>query len=103
MMSWIIALLAATAGTYALRAGSVRAFSGRDLPAGVDRMLRHAAIAVMSAIAVASLPAGGVSGWTVATAFGIGVAIVLALRYSNIAAVTAAGVLAYWLAGALAR
>lgn len=58
-MTVLGALLLAATGTYLLRVGSVVAFTARPLAPTVSVILRHAALAVMGSIAVASLPGEG--------------------------------------------
>ena len=53
-MSSAVALLVAAAGTFALRYGSVRALAHRQIPPAVEDTLRHAALAVIAALVVAS-------------------------------------------------
>ena len=95
-MATLGALLVAVTGTYLLRYGSVRALSGRTLGANVVEALRHASLAMMAALAVASLPTDG--GFVLAdgaTLTGLGVGVVAARRIGDVSIVIVLSVCGY--------
>lgn len=82
-MNAAAALTIAAGGTYLLRHASVRAFASRTMPERVVSALRHAALAIIAAIAVAELPGkGGFGGLTTANVLALGIAVVVARRHS---------------------
>lgn len=96
-MNAIAGLCLAAVGTYAMRLGSVRLFGSRPVPARAARVLRHAALAVMASLAVASLPGtGGAGGGVTAAGVAGAAAVVVASRRSTaIAVIMAIGVATY--------
>jgi branched-subunit amino acid transport protein len=82
-MTAVAALTIAAAGTYLLRHASVRAFASRTMPKRLISALRHAALAIIAAIAVAGLPGkSGVWGLTTANVFALTIAVVVARRHN---------------------
>ena len=101
-MSAAVALLIAAAGTFALRYGSVRALAQRRIPPAVEGALRHAALAVIAALVVASLPSSGRMGLPSAGAVvALMAAAVVARRTRNITAAIAVAMVFYATAAAL--
>jgi branched-subunit amino acid transport protein len=82
-MTAVAALTIAAAGTYLLRHASVRAFASRTMPKRLISALRHAALAIIAAIAVAGLPGNsGFGGLTTASALALTIAVVVARRHN---------------------
>jgi branched-subunit amino acid transport protein len=82
-MTAAAALTIAAAGTYMLRHASVRAFASRTMPERVGSALRHSALAIIAAIAVAGLPGkGGFGGLTTANVLALTIAVVVARRHN---------------------
>lgn len=95
-MNAAAALVIATLGTFALRALSVRAFATRDLDDRFALALRSAALAIIAALAVRSLPKGaGTSGLPHAALAGIVVAVVAGRRLRSLALVILLAVATY--------
>lgn len=95
-MRAVVALCLAAVGTYAIRLGSVRAFGSRPVPPVAARVLRHAAIGIMSSLAISSLPgSGSTAALTAAAVAGAAAVVVAAQRLGNMAAVMAIGVAVY--------
>jgi branched-subunit amino acid transport protein len=95
-MNAAAALCAATVGTFALRQLSVRALANRELPPVVGHALRHAALAVMAALVMSSLPTTERLDLPTAAAIaGTGAACVIARRTRNLAAAIAIGLVVY--------
>jgi branched-subunit amino acid transport protein len=89
-MSWYLALALAASGTYAVRVASIHAFGRRDLPARTERGLQLAALAVLAALSVSSVPiAPGESLPSVAVGSAVVAAIVAARHIRNIAVIPA--------------
>ena len=101
-MSSAVALLVAAAGTFALRYGSVRALAHRRIPPAVEDTLRHAALAVIAALVVASLPSSGGAGLPpVGAVVALVAATVVARRTRNITVAITVAVVVYAAAVAL--
>lgn len=98
----LAAVLLATAGTFAMRAGSVRAFESRDLPPTATRMLRHAAVAIMASLVITNLPATSAPGGVgAASATGLVAALLVARRTPSPTVVMVVAVAVYALTDAL--
>ena len=97
-MTAVAALSLAAAGTYLLRHASVRAFASRTIPDRGVSALRHAALAIIAAIAVAGLPGRtGFGSLTIANVLALTTAVVVARRH-NIPITILATVTAYTVA-----
>ena len=83
-MTAVAALSIAAAGTYLLRHASVRAFASRPMPDRGVSALRHAALAIIAAIAVAGLPGRtGFSSLTIPSVLALTTAVVVARRHNT--------------------
>jgi branched-subunit amino acid transport protein len=90
------ALMIATVGTFALRALSVRAFAARDLDPRFGLALRDAALAIIAALVVRSLPHDAdTSALQIPALAGIAVAVVAGRRQGNLAVVILLAVATY--------
>jgi branched-subunit amino acid transport protein len=95
-MNAVAALLVASLSTFALRYGSVRVLADRRLPPAVEVTLRHAALAIMAALVMSSLPRTGRLGLPAAAALAaVAGAGAVARRSRNITAAIAIGVAIY--------
>lgn len=95
-MNAAAALLTASLGTYALRHVSVRALANRELPPAIAITLRHAALAVMAALVMSSIPPTGEVGLPPASAIvALLAAGIIARRSENVTAAIAIGITVY--------
>lgn len=92
-MTAYVALLLASVGTYAVRVGSVVLAGRRPLSTRTHEALRHAALAMLVALAVAGVPRGD-GGPAVRPEVGVALvaAAVIARRTGNVALVVVAAV-----------
>lgn len=97
--SALLAVLVVAAITYGMRAGMILAIAGRDLPAIVDRMLRHVGPAVLTALAV-NLAVDPRTGRPLTGAvIGMSVAAVVGGWRRNLLLATLGGMSAIWFLG----
>jgi branched-subunit amino acid transport protein len=90
------ALLLASAGTYLIRVGAVRAFDVREVRPPVARMLRLAGLGTMASLVVSSLPvSSGTLRLDAPSGVGLLAATLVARRTGSATAIMAAGVAAY--------
>jgi len=102
-MTSFAALLVAALGTYALRSGSVPAFTTRTLQDRNAVLLRHAALAIMASLTIASLPGpAGNPQVTLASSTALAVAVLVARRVSDTTAIIGLAVAAYTLVNLIA-
>ena len=102
-MTALGALLLASAGTYLIRVGSVRAFDGREVRPAAARMLRLAALGTMASLVVSSLPTSpGALRLDPASIVGLLAATLAARRTGSATVIMAVGVVAYAAGGLLA-
>jgi len=82
-MTAVAALTIAAAGTYLVRHTSVRVFASRTMPERAVSAFRHAALAIIAALAVAGLPGkSGFGGLTTANVLALAIAVVVARRHN---------------------
>ena len=95
-MNALAAFLLASVGTYALRHVSARALANRQLPPVIGVVLRHAALAVMAALVISSLPRTGELGAHSASAIaGLAAAGIVARRTESVTTAIAIGITMY--------
>lgn len=97
-MAALGALLLAASGTFLLRSASVRLLSGRALDDRVAVALRHASLAMMAALAIASIPAGDrfvLADGAALAGLGAGAGVVASRRVGEVWVVIAVAVSAY--------
>jgi len=91
-----LAVLLAAAGSYALRIGSVHLAGRRHLTARVEAGLRHAALAMLVALAAIGIPrSGGGLGVTPPVAVAVAAAVVVAHRKGDLVIVVVAAMVAH--------
>jgi branched-subunit amino acid transport protein len=100
-MTWLLALALASAGTYSLRLGSTRLVGERGLPSAAERMLRFAAVGLMSTLVISNLPDEGIRGLSLATVCGLTAGVVTARLRPNTTLVTLVAVVTYGTVGVL--
>jgi hypothetical protein len=87
-MNAVAALLAASGGTFALRYASTRFFAARALEARLVDVLRHASLAIMASLVIASLPADhDFALANPAIAVGVAVGVLASRRVANVSLV----------------
>lgn len=92
-MNALAAFLLASLGTYALRHVSARALANRQLPPVIGVVLRRAALAVMAALVISSLPQAQELGAHSASAIaGLAAAAIVARRTESVSTSLAIGI-----------
>ena len=95
-MTAYLAVLLAAAGSYALRIGSVYVAGRRRLTPRAEAGLRHAALAMLVALAAMGIPrSGGGLAVTPPVAVAVAAAVVVAHRKGNLVIVVVAAMVAH--------
>lgn len=100
-MSWAAALVLASAGTFAIRFASSAGLGALQLSVRGQRILRHAAIGILAAMAVSTLPADA-TGSAIPSVVALAATGLALTRTKNLAVAMAVGVAGYWMVGLVA-
>jgi branched-subunit amino acid transport protein len=93
-MTWWV-IVAVGAGSFVLRAAPLLVFERIPVPPRLERMIRHAATAVITSIIVSSSRQAALGGAMIPTLAAIAVGLAMATRQASMLRIVAAGGAAY--------